>query len=230
MSKSLKQICDIVGVRSSVGKRSSYFNSSDETLAYMANESLHELLQHPWQRLRTEGTVSMTTATLYNLPDDLGWIVPDTMNADGQERYIKFPAADNIFWYHKTHSPSGIRYQVRMYQDKLEVLNPDSGIDLKFEYISMHPVQITGGTSEDSPHKAEFTRDDDVWMLDDELLIKDMKWRYKAEKGIEGWEKDKALFNDYRDKLIGQEAGSRVIDFTGQETHINPEPYTDLYV
>lgn len=232
MSKTLKQICDIVGVRSSVGKQASYFNANDETLAYLANEAVHELLQYPWQRLRTAGTISMTTATLYSLPADLGFIVADTMNADGQERYIKFPAADNIFWYHKTHSPSGIRYQVRMYQDQLEVLNPDSGIDLKYEYISNSPVIVAGSDADggDPTYTTEFSDDLDKWILDDELLIKDLKWRYKSEKGIEGWEKDKAVFNDYLAKLIGQEAGSRVIDFTGREMHINPEPYTDLYV
>lgn len=227
MSKTLKQICDAVMIRSSLGKMSSYFNSGDETLAYLANESVHELLQHPWQRLRTAHTITMTSATTYSLPDDLLYIVADTMNADGQERYIKFPQADDLFWYHKTHSPSGIRYQIRMYQDTLEVLNPDSGVDLRFEYISDYAVQSNGASAGD---KSEFTRDDDTWLLDDELLIKDLRWRYKSEKGIEGWEKDRMSFNDYLQKLKGQNAGSRSLDFSCGEGHTNPEPYTDLYV
>lgn len=227
MSKSLKQICDIVSVRSGLGKMSHYFNSNDETLAYLANEAVHELMQHPWQALRTAHTITMTTATTYNLPDDLAYIVSDTMNADGQERYIKFPTSDANFWYHKTHSPSGIRYKIRMYQGQLEVLNPDSGVELKFEYISNYCVNLTGNGNNT---RAEFTKDTDVWSLDDELLIKDLKWRYKAEKGVEGWEKDKMIFNEYKAKLIGQEVGASSLDFSGAGDHINPEPYTDLYV
>lgn len=232
MSKTIKQICDIASIRSSLGKQAAYFNSPDETLAYLANEAVHELLQHPWSKLRTEGTVSMTTETLYSLPSDLNYVVADTMNADGQERYIKFPAADNIFWYHKTHQPSGIRYQVRIRNEQLEVLNPDNGVDLKFEYISTNCVLSEGSLAGSiiTPNQQEFVRDGDVWALDDELLIKDLKWRFKKEKGIEGWETDKMLFNDYLKKLKGQEAGSRVIDFTNRENFINPEPYTDLYV
>ena len=229
MSKTLKQICDAAGIRSSLGKQSSYFGSGDETLAYLANEAVAELVRHPWQLLRTEGTVAMTTATTYALPSDILYFVSDTMNADGQERFIKFPTATDDFWYHKTHSPSGIRYKIRLSGDLIEILNPDSGIDLKFEYISNLCIKESGEDGV-TASLTEFENDENVWCLDDELLIKDLKWRYKREKGIEGWEADKMIFNEYITKLKGQEAGSRSLDFSGGGQPINAIPYTDLYV
>lgn len=228
MSKTLKQICQAVEVRSGLGKRSIYFNSGDETLPYLANESLHELKRYfQWQAQRTEGTISMTTATSYSLPSDLLYFVADTMNADGQQRFIKFPFDDETFWYFKSNTATGIDYKIRLSGNQLDVLNPDSGIDLIFEYITDNVVTSDG---EASPDKAEFTADSDTCALDDELLIKDLKWRYKAEKGIEGWEKDKMVFNQYFNLLKAQEQGSRSLYFGGTRQAYDAEPYTELYV
>jgi hypothetical protein len=228
MSKTLKQICDATSIRAGLGKQGAYFGANDETLAYLANEALHELKRSfNWQAQRTEGTISMTTATSYDLPADLLYIVPNTMNADGQQRFIKFPFDDETFWYFKSNTATGIDYKIRLSGNQLDVLNPDSGIDLIFEYITDNVVTSSG---ESSPDKAEFTKDTDTCALDDELLIKDLKWRFKAEKGIEGWEKDKMLFNDYLRMLKGQEQGTRSLHFGATRQAYDAEPYTELYV
>ena len=169
----------------------------------------------------------MTTDTAYDLPDDIKYYVANTMNSDGQERLIRFPSATSEWWYFKTHEPSGYRYQVRQSNNQIEILNPDSGIDLKYEYISSYPIQSDGSTSGD---KSEFTRDNDVWLLDDELIILDLKWRYMSVKGVEGWEKENAVFEKYQRRLIGQQEGGSTLDFTCSNNSNNPEPYTDLYI
>ncbi len=228
MSKTLKQICDAAGIRAGLGKSANYFTSNDETMAYIANESLNFILRaHTWQKLRKTATISMTTATSYTLPADIKYYVADTMNADGQERFIRYPTPDDVWWYFKSHSPTGIRYHVRMTDGELEVLNPDSGIDLLFEYISSYAVRESKVTT---PNKAEFTADDDVWMLDDELIILDLKWRFMKIKGVEGWQEEAKVAENHLRKLIGQEGGATALNFGGKGEWVNHEPYTDLYI
>lgn len=227
MSKTLKEICDAVGIRSGLGKQQAYFGANDETLAFLANESVEFILRkHNWQKLRKTATIPMTTATTYSLPSDMKYYVADTMNADGQERFIQFPTPDDVWWYFKSHSPTGIRYKVRLTNDQLEVLNPDSGIDLLFEYIG-YPITSNRAASAD---KEEFTSDNDVWNLDNELLILDMKWRYLKIKGIEGWQEEAKVAENHLRTLIGQEDGATSLNFGGKSEWINHEPYTDLYV
>lgn len=228
MSKTLKQICDTVGIRAGLGKSANYFNSNEQTMAYLANESVEFILRaNKWQKLRKTATISMTAATSYSLPTDIKYYVSDTMNADGQERFIEFPTPDNVWWYFKSHSPTGIRYKVRMTDGELEVLNPDSGIDLLFEYIGKNAVQSSGSSSGD---KAMFTDDTDIWLLDDELIILDLKWRFLKIKGVEGWQEEAKVAENHLRKLMGQEDGATTLNFGTKSEWINPEPYTDLYI
>jgi len=226
MSKRLKEICDAVLNRLGLGKETSYFGGNDETLAYLANESLGELSRMQWQQMRRTGTIPMTVATTYPLPDDMLYIVADTLNAVGQERFIQLSAPTNEWWYFKTHQPSGIRYKVRINNNMLEVLNPDPGIDLQFEYITRALVFDNTTMS----YKNEFTNDNDTCILDSELLIKDLKWRYGKEKGKEGWENDKMIFNNYLQTVRGQESGATTLHFGHGNPSISSEPWTDLYV
>ena len=134
MSKTLLQICQAALGRAGLGKQNQFFGANDETMAHLANESLHYLKRvFPWQVMRTEGTISMTSATSYTLPTDILYIIPDTMQADGQTRFIKFPTDDKTWWYFKANDATGIQYKVRIVGGALEVLNPDSGVDLIFE-------------------------------------------------------------------------------------------------
>ena len=137
MSKSLLQICQAALGRAGLGKQEQFFGASDETMAHLANESIHYLKRaFPWQIMRKTGTISMTSATAYDLPTDILYIIPDTMNADGQMRFIRFPTDDKTWWYFKANVATGIQYKVRIVAGSLEVLNPDSGVDLIFEYMT----------------------------------------------------------------------------------------------
>lgn len=229
MSKTLKQICDAASIRAGFGSMSEWFGANDETLAYLSNESVNYITRyHKWQALRKTATITMTSATLYDLPDDIKYYVSETMNAVDNERYIDFPAPTREFWYFKTHSPQGILYKVRQVGDQLEILNPDSGTVIKFEYISSKV--ITGGVNSTTKTKAEFEDDTDVWTLDDELIILDLKWRYMAIKGVEGWEAQKMVFNEHLQRVVAQDGGSGAVDFCQPTEGRLSVPYTDLYI
>lgn len=226
MSKTLKKICDAALIRSALDEQSSYFGDEDKTAAYLANESLESLLRaYPWPELRRTGTITMTTATLYDLPVDIKYYIYDTMNASNKESAVKYPCPTNQFWYYKTHSPSGINFKIRQVGNQLEILNPDSGTELKFEYVSSYAVNSNAGAE-----KSEFTADSDTWQLDDELIILDLKWRFMKIQGIEGWETEKMIFNDHSKLLRTQTDGASTLNFCGSQSGDLSIPYTDLYV
>ena len=226
--KTLKQICDAVIGRSGLDPEAQYVNGNDETIVYLANEALGFLSQQNWSKNRRTATISMTTATSYDLPTDLRYIVPDTAYVDENEKPVRFPLNDSEWWYWNTRSnDSGFSFKCRISNGSLEIENPESGLDLKFEYVTTYLVQSAGGTSAD---KEEFTRDDDYFTMDANLLIYDLKWRFKSEKGIEGWEKDKMIADKYFHTHKAREANAQTLCFGGRREMTNPEPYTDLYI
>ena len=227
MSKTLKQICDAAMYRIGLNPDPVYFGGNDRTIAYLANESLNFIIrQHNWQELRKQETISMTTATEYDFPDDIKYYVADSMNADGQERFIQYPTPIHEWWYFKSNNSSGIRYLVRQFGDKIEIQNPDSGVDIIYEYISKYPVQSDRAST---PDREEFSRDTDTWLLDDELLILDLRWRYMKTKQLEGWQDEARVAETYLRRLKGQVDGATTLHF-GDANAKGNIPYTDLYV
>lgn len=227
MSLTVKEILDAVKGESGLPLSDQYFGGVETLITALLNRSARNFSQEEYSGLRTDGSITMTAATSYAVPSDLRYIVADTMNVQDQEKYIKFPTNNTEWWYLKTHTnSSGINYKFRFQNGELHVHNPQVGEIIEFEYISDNVVLSTGSASAD---KARFTADSDTWLLDDDLLILDVKWRLKLEMGIEGWQNDKQLYENYRKIHKGKEAGAGTINMGGQTQHIDI-PYTDLYI
>lgn len=76
---------------------------------------------------------------------------------------------------------TGPRYQFRLRQDRLLVTPaPAAGLDWRFEYVSKFPIQATAGGA----FKERFTIDTDEIVLPKEIVLADLTWRWKKEKGI----------------------------------------------
>lgn len=78
---------------------------------------------------------------------------------------------------------SGPFYEYRIRNNRL-LIDPDmeAGHVMAFEYASKNAVL---DNSLATPFgKAYFTRDDDTFLLDEALLIKGIRWRWKEEKGL----------------------------------------------
>jgi hypothetical protein len=228
MSLTCKQILDAVKNESGLPSEDQYFGGTDFSLTSILNRSVKMLGQRDYSIMRTAGTLTMTTATEYDLPTDLRYIIPDTFNAQDDERYVVFPTDDSTWWYFKSRSTqSGLRYKMRVAGGKLQVESPQSGMVLIYEYLSKNLVLSTGSSTAD---KERFTADDDTFLLDDDLLIMDVKWRYKRELGIEGWQTDAQDFARYEKTHRSKESGSGTLHF-GETDHTEiAEPYTNLYV
>ena len=229
MSLTFKQIADAVMGELGVAAQDQYFGntSTQETrLTALANRAIKILGQEGYTSLKTLGTITMTSATTYDLPADFMYLVPDTMNADGQWRPINMPVTSQ-HWYQlqARHGIDGIRYKARIIGDQLEVNSPESGVDLIFEYLTKNVVQSTGSAS---PDKERFSKDTDTWLLDDDLLIMDLKWRFMQSLNLD-WQTPLAELKAYKLRLRGLEGGSQTIQMGMGVSDPVVDPYYELY-
>lgn len=223
----LKEILDQVLRLSGAGTESAYAGSGDdsiERLVDIANRSATDLKKWPWQALRSRYEFTLTTATQYDLPDDFQAFIPDTMYSDNHVIPADFPTETGLWSYlQATSGGTGARYNVRWYGGNLHVYEPDSGQAVSFEYLSNNPVLDTDGTTA----KTYFDADTDTFRLDDELLLRDVLWRYKKLVGIDDWQVDAADFQRYEAIKKGQDGAART--FYPSDGEVVSDPYYNLW-
>ena len=196
----------------------------DDQMQYLATASIRRLRPHQWQKLVKQGSVTLTTDTEYSLAADFWSYVPGTLWPVASGRPADLPITTTDWAMLRAGIGfSSIAFNCRIYNDKLQVQNPEAGYVLNYEYITKNAVTDAGGTAQET-----FTADTDLCILDEELFIQDLKWRFKKEKGIDDWQVDAAAFDAYLEYRKGVDRGSQVLrPSTGT---VFPAPYTDLWV
>lgn len=194
-------------------------------LVALANRSALSLRTMPFTRRRATGTIAMTTATSYSLPSDFFEYIPDTAFMDGDSNPVVWPTPEEVWALYENGgiTPAGALY-VRQMAGALKVLNPVNGTDLLFEYLSNAVIRATSAGA----YKERFTVDTDEFQLDDELIVLDVKWRFKKEKGIADWQTDLQEFSVYVKNALGRDFGA--MTFTPGVSQYPGEPYTNLWV
>jgi hypothetical protein len=227
MSLTVKAILDSVLSESGLPVLEQYFGGSNLTLNALLNRSVKTLGQEDFSVMRTEGTLTMTTATAYALPTDLRYIVADTMQAQDLERFLVFPTTTSEWYYLKSRTTSsGIRFKARIVNGQIEFEEPQTGMVVIYEYLTKNIISSSGAAS---PDKELFTADTDTFLLDDDLLILDVKWRYKRETGVEGWQLDQRDYELYKDTHVAKEAGSGSLNMAGTSDVDVATPYYPLW-
>lgn len=227
MSLTLKQILDIALGSTGVNVPATWIGSNNLATANLvkaiANQSVLALREYPLQKQTRQYSFTLTSASdTYALPSDFLNIVPDTMWVQESLWRVDFPT-DPTVWAYLTASagPPGIWVRCRLINNFLEFYQPQEGMVVGFEYVSNALIQ--DGTTGDP--KQLFSQDSDVWLIDDSLLIADIKWRYKAEKGLE-YQTDFKLFQDSLANFLGTQSGAKTII---PSNPWNPEPLCNLW-
>lgn len=158
-------------------------------LVGLANEICEDLVRRrQWTTLVTETVFNsvaggdqgpMTTIA----PNGFLKVINDTIY-DRTRRLPVFGPRNAQEWQAIKALPmSGPFYQYRIRGGRLLII-PDmpAGHVMAFEYASKNCVQ--DNTTATPTGKAYFTRDDDTFLLDEALLIKGIRWRWKEEKGL----------------------------------------------
>ena len=211
MALTLSDILNRVLDESGFARESAYIAGTSvatRQLVALANRSATVLRDMPFTKRRANGTITMTTAVSYSLPSDFFEYVPDTAYMEDNSTPVCWPTPEDEWALYQNGglSPSGVLY-VRQFAGALAVINPVDGTDILFEYLSNACVRATAAGA----YKERFTVDTDEWQLDDELIVMDVKWRFKKEKGFPDWQADAQDFAVYLRTVLGRDYGTGTI-------------------
>lgn len=245
-----RDICSEVYNLSGFGAVSSYQNGDidDRLIFALLRRVARDIAKYRWQELLRTGLIHITADNnTYNLPVDFREMIPNSMRALNDSRVIDFPAPFET-WAHieANTGASGAAHRLRFQEGKLVVPSVQAGksrgrikggvnassdvYSIRFDYISNFPV-IVAPDSDIDPNKRlkTFSTDDDIWLLDEDLIIKGLKVKWSVEKGLETLQSDSADFVAYLNELKGTQAGSRRILIGGNSgSHLSP-PYTNTW-
>lgn len=227
MSLTLKQILDTALGSTGVTVPATWIGSNNIATANqvkaIANQSVLALRDYDLQKQVRSYAFTLTSASdTYALPADFLSIVPDTMWIQNSLWRVDFPTDPTVWAYLKASAgPPGIFVRCRLINGFFEFYEPQDDLLVGYEYYSNATIQDgTTGTP-----KEYFTQDSDVWLLDDALIIADIKWRYKAEKGLD-WQTDYKMYQDRLNAFLGTQGGAKTIMPTYPWT---PEPLANLW-
>lgn len=227
MSQTLKQILDTALGSTGVTVTGTWIGTNNVATANqvkaIANQSVMALREYPLQKQVRQYSFTLTSASnTYTLPADFLRIVPDTMWVQNSLWRVDMPT-DPTIWAYLTASnaPTGIFVKCRLINGVFEFHEPQEGLVIGFEYVSKNLIQ-DGSTGQ---LKELFSQDSDIWLSDDALITTDIKWRYKAEKGLD-FQADYKLFQDQLGKVLGTQSGAKTIS---PIEPWNPAPIANLW-
>lgn len=223
MPLSIQNICDKVLRESGFPIQTSYLNTQMGDLLQRSAAMIRGL---PLSKPRRQGTINMTAATTYALPADFRELVPDTAYIVGNVNSVRWPCSPDEWALLKAGSVNpGAVLIVRQFGTNIQIHNPLNGNTLSFEYLS--EALFTNGLG--TITKERFDSDGDLWALDDDLLMMDLKWRWKKAKGLDDWQIDAAEYRTYRNGLIGADNGANTVNFSCVDEFQVTEPYANLW-
>lgn len=186
---SLLTIIQSASVRCGVPSPSTVIGSTDKTVLKMtelSNEDGKELARrHPWQRMVTEATHT-TVATESQgaittiAGTDFNYIVEDTVwNRTLVRRWI--PVNREQWQTMKARTITGPDCYFRLRGNTLITIPvPTAGQTVAFEYVSKNWCESSGGTGQ-----AAWADDTDVGLIDEDILVLGVVWRWKQAQGLE---------------------------------------------
>ena len=176
------------------------------------------LREHNWSNLiATASIVTASASVSYSLPSDFERLIPGT----GWDRTNQFPLNGNIpvqrhqYWLSSSVVAPITRKEFRLFignnsQTLYVHPSPGDGDVLSFLYIKKHWV-----TNETSASAADtIAADTDRTLYKPELMVKELKWRFRAAKGL-----DATVFkieaDNLREVLIARDQATGTLDMTG---------------
>lgn len=187
------------------------FSSSDQIaleMADLANEVATDISRsHDWRGLTKIAVVTGNGGTTYPLPTDYDRMTKlAEVDAPAGLMFGYQPIGDVNEWMrymagqHTIRAPGGWI----IIGGDLHFWPAPSG-NAQFPYVSRYYVKGQNGTA-----KAQFTRDDDDFVLDPRLLTLALVWRWRAQKGME-YAEDMETFELALSQAQARDRGSYVI-------------------
>ena len=226
---------DLVGILNAVLgeagflERTSFTDSADpddKQMVAIANRVMEDIRTfYDWSALVKTFHVDVQTGqTVYPLPEDYYSLVSDSAWETNGSRKVDLPVPRNRWFVYKFSSLTDAgTVRARLYGDSIEIHEPSVTTGFDLEYVTRYLVESSDGTP-----KATFTKDTDVFLLEDDLLIKGVlaRWgRTKMMPMAPDWDRE------YKQELtyqVGRDNSGQTIGGTG--TRIDRRsPYYPLW-
>jgi len=178
-----------------------------EELARAGSPSGFQGLQRDW----TFVTVAAEEQTNTPIPDDLLRFIPDTFYNRSTNRKVSGPLTPQQAQAAQVWPQLTAPYLTYREAESAFLINPTppAGETIAYSYISSYWAQNSAGVA-----KAEFTSDDDMTYLDENLLKLDLRWRWKSAKGLD-YAEDMATFERARSLALGDDGSSGALNLGG---------------
>lgn len=160
-----------------------------------------------WQALQTEKTfitVAQEAQTNTPIPPDFKRFINGTFYDRTSQRQLFGPLTPAQYQAQKARPVLVQPFLAFRERDGAFLISPSpaAGDTIAYEYISSYYAISSAGQA-----KREFTSDDDTTFLDEELLKKSLRWRWKEAKGLDYGE-DLVSFERDAAKKFGQDAAA----------------------
>lgn len=188
MSATLLSLCQDVAGRLGLEQLSSVASTSNQTarrLFRLATASGRSLARRAdWQQLRDEftfTTVATAEQTGATLPADWDRFVVETGYNRTRQRPVAGPLTPQEWQESQARSASlAPTDSVYMRGNAIFITpTPAAGQSIYFEYVSKNWAETSGGVGTD-----RFAADTDVTLLDEEMSVLDLMWRYNKSRGL----------------------------------------------
>jgi len=204
---------------------------TQELLYALARRSAQALLRrHEWPVLKREHSFAMSLASAQaaGKPSDLDRILRDTAWNRTTNRRIIGPTT-SVEWQRLKGEPiiTSITQIMMLRYDGLHIFPvPTSADTAYYEYVCNTPVQAS-----DTTFRTNFAADTDTFLLGDELLTLDVRWRWLQAKGLDYAEALRDAELRIADELAAQR-GSAEVSFASGDIELGtgqiPEGSWDL--
>lgn len=228
----LKQILNNVLSQSGFLEKGGFASSDDvddKQMVAIANRAAYEVMNHfPWPELRTSAHVNLNTdQSRYQLPADFQSFVADSAWETNGSRKVEWPVPDTRWFLYKfTSFSDGGTIRIRRYGNEIEIHDSVAGEEFDYEYVSKWVVRAADGE-----RKELFTKDDDEYLLDDQLLVLGVQAHWQQAKLMPSYQEHFGNFNRKMSEAIGRAtSASKVGGFMGRGNWLNSRsPYYPLY-
>jgi len=205
----IQEVCDLL----SLTRPSAVINSNDTTyrqLYAIACEEAGVLAKMKWQAMARERTFVTVAAAEQPgaVPAGFKSFIPNTFFNRTTNRPLSGPVSPQV-WQLRQTSPqsSGIILGYRQRDNSfLLTPNPPAGETIAFEYVSSYWAKAAN----DGADKAKWDLDTDETYLDESLIVKGIRWRWKAAKGFP-YAEDHDSYTADRDQLFANDGGLSIL-------------------
>lgn len=187
----------------------------------LANREGKELSKrYTWQRITKEETfISLAQESQTGaIPTDLDRFVNETFFNRTRKRQVMGPLTSQEWQVRKATTASVVYDTFRVRGNEILLMpTPVAGETYAYEYVSKNWLTNAAGDTE----REEWGADSDVALLDENLIVLGLKWRWQESMGLDYAE----TFRTYEmqvSQAMARDGSKRTLSFTGDRTWDKP--------